>query len=473
MAHISGEDRSQILLLPDSVDDYVGPDNPVRFIDAFVDGLDLKAAGFRRVQPKETGRPGYDPADLLKLYIYGYLNRVRSSRRLEVETHRNLEVVWLLRRLRPDFKTIADFRRDNRGAFRQVFRDFVRLCRELDLYGRELVAVDGTRIKAVNNPARNFTRAGLEKALGKADERLDRYLEEMDEADADEPAGGAEAKGLESKIAALRQRRAALSARREQLEESGREQLSLTDPDSRLVKTAKGAVVGYNVQIAVDSKNNLIAEQQVHTNVNDVGLLAETAVAARENLAIEEIDAVADRGYYKIGDIEACETAGVTPHVPKPVRSPSKGLFGKSRFAYDETTDTYACPGGHRLVPTYHHDLPGGKRIQYANRNACRSCPFRPRCTTDTHRRISRYANEIVMDRMAARLASQPALLDRRRESAEHPFGTIKQWMGQGTFLTRRLDNVRGEFSLTALAYNMRRAINLVGIPALIAAVEA
>ena len=239
------------------------------------------------------------------------------------------------------------------------------------------------------------------------------------------------------------------------------------------MKTAKGAVVGYNVQIAVDSKHNLIAEQQVHTNVNDVGLLAETAVAACENLAADEIDAVADRGYYKIGDIEACESAGVTPHVPKPVRSPSKGLFGKSRFAFDETTDIYACSGGHRLVPTYHHDLPGGKRIQYANRNACRSCPFRPRCTTDTHPRISRYANEIVMDRMAARLASHPpcwTAVGSRRSIRAAP--SSNGW-AKACFLTRRLDNVRGEFSLTALAYNMRRAINLVGIPALIAAAEA
>ena len=205
------------------------------------------------------------------------------------------------------------------------------------------------------------------------------------------------------------------------------------------MKTYKGAVVGYNVQIAVDSKHNLIAEQQVHTNVNDVGLLAQTAVAARENLAVEKIDVVADRGYYKIGDVEACEAAGVTAHVPNPVRSPTmrKGHFGKSLFRYDETTDTYACPGGHRLRPAYFHDLPGGKRIQYANRDACRGCPLRSRCTTDTHRRISRYANGVVMDRMAERLAAQPVLLDRRRELAEHPFGTIKQWMGQGTFLTR------------------------------------
>ncbi|WP_428101380.1 transposase [Candidatus Rariloculus sp.] len=240
------------------------------------------------------------------------------------------------------------------------------------------------------------------------------------------------------------------------------------------MKTHKGPVVGYNVQIAVDAKHNLIAEQQVHDNVTDIGQLAQTAVAARENLAVERIDAVADKGYYTIGDIEACEAAGVTPYVPKPIRSPSKrkGFFPKSGFQYDVTTDTYACPSGHCLRPAYFHDLPGGIRIQYANRDACRSCSLRPRCTTDTHRRISRYANEIVMDRMAERLAAKPDLLDHRRESVEHPFGTIKQWMGQGTFLTRRLSNVRGEFSLTALAYNMRRAINLVGVPALVAAVS-
>ena len=405
MGHIPGDDRSQQFLLPDAVDDYVGPDNPVRFIDAFVSGLDLDDAGFKRVHPQSTGRPGYDPADLLKLYVYGYLNRIRSSRRLEAETHRNLEVIWLLRRLHPDFKTIADFRRDNRDAFRRVFRDFVRLCRELDLYGCELMAVDGTRIMAVNNPNRNFTRVKLDKEFDRAAERLGRYLKQMDEADADDPGGSAAVTDLQRKIEALRAHRATLSAHREHLEKSGRRQLSLTDPDSRLVKTYKGAVVGYNVQIAVDSKHNLIAEQQVHTNVNDVGLLAQTAVAARENLAVEQIDAVADRGYYKIGDVEACEAAGVTPHVPNPVRSPTmrKGHFGKSLFRYDETTDSYACPGGHRLRPAYFHNLPGGKRIQYTNRDACRSCPLRSRCTTDTHRRISRYANEVVMDRMAER----------------------------------------------------------------------
>ena len=477
MAHISGEDRSQLLLLPDAVDDYVGPDNPVRFIDAFVAGLDLEAAGFRRVRPQEKGRPGYDPADLLKLYIYGYLNRVRSSRRLEAETHRNLEVMWLMRRLRPDFKTIADFRRDNRSAFRQVFREFVKLCGELDLYGRELIAVDGTRIKAVNNRDRNFTQAKLQRHLQSIDERLDRYLDQMSEADAHDTDGGTPVvANMREKIASLRERRKALEGHRRTLAESGEAQVSLTDPDSRAMHSGTGVGVGYNVQIAVDTKHNLIAEQQVHSKVSDLGLLAETAVAARENLAVDEIDAVADGGYYKIEDIEDCRAGGVMPYVPKPDRSLARrsGHFPKSDFRYDTATDTYRCPAGERLVPLYRNTAGkargGTSIISYLNRAACRACALRHRCTKTAYRSIVRYENEAVLERMADRLAARLDVLDRRRESVEHPFGSIKQWMGQGAFLTRRLGNVRAEFSLTALAYNMRRAINLVGVPAMIAA---
>ncbi len=477
MAHILGEDRSQLLLLPDAVDDYVGPDNPVRFIDAFVSGLDLEAAGFERVRPRDRGRPGYDPADLLKLYIYGYLNRVRSSCRLELETHRNLEVIWLLRRLHPDFKTIADFRRDNRSAFRQVFREFVKLCRELDLYGRELVAVDGTRIKAVNNRDRNFTQAKLQRHVQSIDERLDRYLDQMSEADGHDTDGGTlVVENLREKIATLRERREAIEGHRRTLAESGEAQVSLTDPDSRAMHAGTGVGVGYNAQIAVDTKHNLIAEQQVHSKVSDLGLLAETATAARENLAVELIDAVADGGYYKIEDIEACEAVGVTAYVPKPDRSTARrsGRYPKSVFRYDAAADIYRCPAGERLMPLY-RDTVGKARggtwvVSYLNRAACRACALRNRCTKKAYRSIVRYENEAVLERMAGRLATRPEVLDRRRESVEHPFGSIKQWMGQGAFLTRRLDNVRAEFSLTALAYNMRRAINLVGVPAMIAA---
>jgi len=473
MAHMTGTERSQLLLLPERVDDYVGPDNPVRFIDAFVDSLDLGVAGFIRVQPKATGRPGYDPRDLLKLYIYGYLNRVRSSRRLEAETRRNLEVIWLMRRLTPDFKTIADFRRDNRAAFREVFRAFVALCRDLDLFGRELIAVDGTRIKAVNSRERNFTKAKLDKALAESDERLARYLKQLDAADLDDDdgPGGGSADRLQEKLAAIKERRERLEGHRQALDASGEEQISLTDPDAR----ASRAGVGYNVQIAVDAKHKLIAEQQVHARVGDLGLLTETASAAREILGVERIDAIADRGYFKSEDIEASEAAGIVPYVPKPIRgsSASNGFFTKEAFAFDPTADVYTCPGGHRLTGGRPRKVAGGARVaRYTNRSACRACTLKARCTNAGFRVVNRFENEAVLERMADRLATRPDVLDRRRESVEHPFGSIKQWMGQGAFLMRRLENVRAEFSLTALAYNLRRAITILGLPALIAAVR-
>ena len=318
MTHISGFERSQLLLLPEAVDDYVDGDNPVRFIDAFVDELDLAAAGFRRVEPKATGRPGYAPGDLLKLYIYGYLNRVRSSRRLEMECQRNIEVIWLLRTLKPDFKTIADFRRDNRVAFRAVFRQFVLLCRRLDLFGRELLAVDGTRIKAVNNKDRNFTRNSLEKFIRAADERLDEYLRRLDEGDAAEAGtSGARTKNLAEKIEALRKKRGRYGELLAELEQSGESQISLTDPDSRAMAAHTKVGVGYNIQLAVDAKNKMIVEQAVTNQVVDMGLLKETAEPARVLLDVENIDVVADRGYFKIEDIEACEKAGLTPYVPQ------------------------------------------------------------------------------------------------------------------------------------------------------------
>jgi transposase len=254
MTHLTGHDRSQTLLLPESLDDYVGPENPVRFIEAFVDGLDLAEAGFGRVTSKETGRPGYAPADLLKLYIYGYLNRIRSSRRLEAETHRNIEVIWLLRHLKPDFKTIADFRRDNRNAFRPVFRQFVLLCKQLDLFGRELLAVDGTRIKAVNNKDRNFTRASLTEFIKLADKKLEDYLQRLDTSDvAEQKAGGSRVKNLAEKIAAVRERRTRCQTMLAELDRSGESQISLTDPDSRAMAGRTHVAGGYNVQVAVDT----------------------------------------------------------------------------------------------------------------------------------------------------------------------------------------------------------------------------
>jgi len=475
MAHISGHDRSQLLLLPEAVDDYVGADNLVRFIDAFVDGLDLAAAGFARVLAEATGRPGYAPGDLLKLYIYGYLNRVRSSRRLEAETHRNVEVIWLLRHLKPDFKTIADFRRDNRLAFRSVFREFVLLCRQLDLFGRELLAVDGTRIKAVNNKNRNFTRASLEQFIHDADERLADYLRRLNDADIAEvgTSGGSRTEDLAEKIEAIRTVRDRHRSLLADLERTGESQISLTDPDSRAMAGHTKVGVGYNVQVAVDAKHKLIVEQAVTNQVIDLGLLTQTAEPARAILDVEHIDVVADRGYFKIEDIEACEKAGLTPYVPKPRRgsSVSNGFFHKDEFRYDPDRDVYTCPAGQTLRPNHKGKLRDLKRIHYSNPAACPVCPLRSRCTTN-RRRVARLENEAVLDRMAARLKAKPDILDRRRETVEHPFGTIKQWMNQGTFLMRGLDNVRAEFSLTALAYNLRRAVNILGTGTMMAAVQ-
>src|SRR4051795_3892000 len=418
MAHISGHDRSQLLLLPEAVDDYVAADNPVRFIEAFVDGLDLAALGFTGTVPKATGRPGYAPADLLKLYIYGYLNRVRSSRRLEAETHRNIEVIWLLRHLKPDFKTIADFRRINHKVFRPVFRQFVLLCKQLDLFGRELLAVDGTRIKAVNNKDRNFTRASLAEFIKLADKKLDDYLQRLDHSDATEQtAGGSRVENLAEKIAAVRGRRDRCQEMLAELDRTGESQISLTDPDSRAMAGHTRVAVGYNVQIAVDAKHKLIVEQEVTNQVVDMGLLKQTAEPAREILGVEQIDVTADRGYFKIEDIEACEEAGLIPHVPKPQRGPAvrRGFFRKDEFRYDPDRDVYVCPAGEFLSPHHVGKLRDLKKIDYSNPAACPLCPLRARCTTNV-RRVSRLENEAVLDRMAERLKARPELLDRRRE---------------------------------------------------------
>jgi transposase len=436
MRHITGCDRSQTLLLPESLDEYVGPENPVRFIEAFVDALDLTAAGFARVTPKVTGRPGYAPADLLKLYIYGYLNRVRSSRRLEAETHRNIEVIWLLRHLKPDFKTI----------------------------------------KAVNNKDRNFTRASLTEFIKLADAKLDDYLQRLDQSDGTESqTGGSRVKNLAEKIAAIRQRRTRCEQMLAHLDRTGEEQISLTDPDSRAMAAHTRVGVGYNVQVVVDTKHKLIVEQQVTNQVVDMGLLTQTAAPAKEVLGVETIAVVADRGYFKIEDIESCETAGMVPYVPRPQRGPSvkAGLFRKDEFQYDTASDSYVCPAGQRLHPYSSSFLRGLKKINYTNKLACDDCKTRSQCTNGQFRTVSRLENEAVLDRMQARLAKCPGVLDRRRESVEHPFGTIKQWMNQGAFLMRGLEKVRAEFSLTALAYNLRRVLNLVAFPELMAALTA
>ncbi|MBP2279116.1 IS1182 family transposase [Sphingomonas sp. PL20] len=478
MGYIEGLSRDQMLLLPASVDDYVSADNPARFIAAFVDDLDLGELGFGRARPKATGRPGYDPADLLKLYLYGYLNRVRSSRCLAAEAGRNLEVMWLLGGLRPDFRTIADFRRVNVAAFKPLFRSFMLLCRRLDLFGRELLAVDGTRLKAVNSRRRNFTRQKLAGWITIADERIEEYVTRLDRADqAETEAEGASARAavLTAKIARMRERRLRHSAMLAELVASGESQKSLTDPDSRGMAMHPKVGVGYNAQVAVDARHKLIVEQHVTNAGSDLGLLAQTAGAAREMLGVERIAAVADKGYYKGEDIAACETVGVVPYVARPERGPAidDGYFAKSAFRYVAAQDCYICPASQRLDPFSRSVKDGHHTIRYGNRQACQDCALRPQCASGARRTISRWEGEAVLDRMAERIAARPDILDRHRETVEHPFGSIKQWMNQGAFLTRGLASVNAEFSLTSIAYNLRRAITIRGIPAMLQAMQA
>lgn len=409
---------------------------------------------------------------MLKLYLCGYLNRVRSNRRLEAEATRNLELIWLLRGLRPDYKTIPDFRRDNRGAFKAVFRAFVAVCRKIDLFECELLAVDGTQ----NNRGRNFSRDKLARYMAAADERIEGYLVELDAIDRGEDGHGPDRREtLAAKIAHLREQRQVQAAMLEQLTASGKSQISLTDPDARAMVTGQKAIVGYNAQLAVDAKHELIIEQHVTNAATHMGLLSVTAGAAREALGVERIDAVADMGYYKGEDIEVCEANGITPYVTRPERgiAVANGRFPRECFTYGAAADAYHCPGGWLLDTRYRSVIRGHVSIQYSSPTACGVYTIRARCTCDRWRRINRWKNEAVLERIAKRLAARPGIFNFRRETVEHPFGSIKQWMNQGAFLMRRLEKVRAEFSLTALAYSFRRAIPLVGIPGLIRAVRA
>ena len=475
MGHIAGVDRQQRVLFPEALDDYIAAENPVRFLDAFVESLDLAALGFARTTPAATGRPGYHPGDLLRLYIYGYLHRIRSSRRLEQESQRNLELMWLLRRLTPDFKTIADFRKDHPQALKQVCREFTLLCKRLDLFAGELVAIDGSKFRADNSKARNFTAAQLETRLVQIEAKVEHYLAELDRSDAVEiatPRPSAEA--LQKKIERLRQRQSEYQDILGRLQESGDRQISLTDPESRSMKTRGGTDVCYNVQSAVDAKYKLIIAQDVTNDPTDRDWLSPMALEAKEILGVEHLDAVADQGYYHGQEVKTCLTGGVTPYVPRPITSANEkhGLFTKDDFTYNPAQDVYHCPGNETLTFRF-ETTELGRRIRYYSTSACKQCPLKTRCTRNQQsRRITRWVDEHLLEAMEARLAEQPEMMQRRKELAEHPFGTLKRGMNCGYFLLRGLEKVRGEFSLMVLAYNLKRVIRILGVPRMIAAVS-
>lgn len=479
MSYLRGPDRSQFQLLPACLEDYVSAECAVRFIDAYVEGQDFQALGFEHAQPAGTGRPPYHPADLLKLYLYGYLHRIRSSRRLEAEAGRNLELLWLLRGIRPDFKTIADFRKDNIGAFKKLFKEFNLLCRKLDLFGAELVAIDGAKFKAVNNSRRYFTQEQLQELIANIQGRIDEYLGELERQDqeAQGVAGASQPGALEQKIAVLKERQGRYAELFEELLSQGQSDLALSDADARKMKGPHGHLIGYNVQVAVDAKHDLIVTQEVVQASNDLGQLATMAVAAKEQLDVPKLQVVADKGYHEADQLESCEQAQVEAFVPEPIGSSGWGkggkrIFAKQQFRYDAGQDAYQCPAGQILKRVGQDTNHGKGRVIYFNEQACASCALRSPCTTGAHRVISRRLNEVVVERAAQRLAARADAMATRKETVEHVFGTLRNWT-HDLFLMRGLVKVRGEFSLSALTYNLRRVLNLVSMERLLQSVAA
>ena len=474
MSYIEGESREQRVLFPEVLDDYISEENLVRFIDVFVDGLEMEDLGFDRTAPKETGRPPYDPRDLLRLYIYGYVNRIRTGRTLERECQRNVELMWLMRKLRPDFKTITDFRKDNRKAFRGVFRQFVLLCKGLGLVGGELVAVDGSKFKAVNSGQRNFSQKKLEERLKKIDEKVERYLDEMERGDKEGKDTEISVAELKQKIEKLKERKGRYEELLKELGASGQSQVSLTDPESRAMALTPRGEVSYNVQTAVDRKHHLIVEQDVTNEGLDNHQLFSMAQKTTQMLGQDELQVVADMGYYNHEELKRCEEAGITTYVSKPLvsKNTARGLFGKEKFVYEADRDCYRCPAKERLDFRF-ETQEGDKKFRYYWTNACPGCALKAQCTTDPRfHRIKRWEHEAVLERIEQRVKANIVILKLRQQLVEHPFGTIKFWNDQRHFLMRGLEKVKAEFSLSTLAYDIKRALNIVGGRGLIAALN-
>ena len=473
---IEGECRSQATLFPERLDDYIAEESPVRVIDVFVDELDLGSLRFKTV-PEDTGRPPYHPATLLKIYVYGYLNRVQSGRRLEREAQRNVELMWLTGRLAPDFKTITDFRKNNGKAIQKVCREFVLICRKLELFTDAFVAIDGSKFKAVNNRDRNFTKAKMKRRLQQIDESIARYLSQMASADRQD-AGNAkqQSERLQGKITKLKEEVKRLKALEKEMLSRPDQQISLTDPDARSMATSgRGSgMVGYNMQAAVDAKHHMIVTHEVTNVGHDRSALNSTAVSAKEVIGTDTLDVVADRGYYSGTEILDCETSQITTYIPRIHTSGSikKGLFSKRDFKWIAQDNEYECPAGERLIWRFSTEEHGKLVNKYWSSN-CQACSIKERCTTNKYRRVSRWEHEDVLDRVQDRLDAEPERMRIRRETVEHPFGTIKSWMGSTHFQMRTLKHVSTEMSLHVLAYNLKRAMSVLGIGPLIQAMQA
>ncbi|MCH9671089.1 MAG: IS1182 family transposase [Gammaproteobacteria bacterium] len=472
---IEGENRYQATLFPERLDDYVGEDNAVRVVDVFIDELDLSGLGFN-THAKQTGRPGYSPSTMLKLYVYGYLNRVQSSRRLEREAQRNVELIWLTGRLAPDFKTIADFRKDNGEAIRLVCREFVMLCRKMNLLSEALVAIDGSKFKAVNNRDRNFTRAKMKRRLLAVEASIERYMDQLAKADHEEATSG-KTQRLEDKIASMKKEMSRLKKLEVRMLNAPDQQLSLTDRDARSMKARGSGMVGYNVQTAVDTTHHLIVAHEV-TNVGiDRRQLASMARQAKAILAPEPSDpltVVADQGYYRGEELLACANENIVAYVAKTDTSGKrgKGEYARSEFRYVADDDEYECPAGERLIYRFKGEE-AGKTLRHYWTSACIGCRLKPQCTPSDYRRVRRWEHEPVVEQAEARVARKPEMMQTRRSTVEHPFGTLKAWMGATHFLTKTLPRTGTEMSLHVLAYNMKRVMRIMGTPSLLHAMRA
>jgi len=473
---IEGEDRQQVTLLPECLDDYVAEDNTVRVVDAFISELDLVALGFGSANPAATGRPSYHPAVMLKVYLYGYLNRIQSSRRLERECQRNVELMWLTGRLAPDFKTIADFRRDNSVGIRNVCRRFVTLCRDLKLFSQALVAIDGSKFKAVNSRDCNFTKGKIDKRQEQIEESIRRYLVALDTADRTQPVElKAKTQRLQDKIKRLRQQMRELDTVKELIKTQPDGQISRTDPDARSMATSgKGSgMVAYNVQVAVDAKHHLIVAHEVTNAGSDRAQLSPMAQAARDAMGSKKLRAIADRGYYSGRQIKACADAGIAVVLPKPTTSNAKaeGRYDKADFVYIQQHDEYRCPAGQRAIFRMVREENGMMIRRYWS-SACPQCAMKAQCTPSEYRRISRWEHEEVLEAVQRRLNRSPDSMTIRRRTVEHVFGTLKHWMGYTHFLTRRLPNVGAEMGLNVLAYNFKRVLSILGFEEMMKAMK-
>jgi transposase len=472
---VQGEARSQMSMLPECLDDYVTEDNPVRVVEAFIDALDLEKLGFAGAVPHATGRPAYHPSVMLKIYVYGYLNRIHSSRRLERECQRNVELMWLTSRLVPDFKTIANFRKDNGRGVRQVCKEFVVVCRKLNLISQSTVVIDGSKFKGVNNRDRNYTPGKLKRRREELERSIERYFYRLDKMDQKAPeVVEIQAPMLKEKIASLKEAVVELDALEGELDKTEDKQISITDPDARSLRTRGTGIVGYNVQSAVEPDNHLMVAHEVTNQFNDHSQLSPMAIGAKQAMAVDELDAVADRGYFKGEEVLACDEAGITVYVPRPTTSSNKakGLYDKADFHYIVEDDEYQCPAGQRLRRRTTTDDHGKRIARYWALN-CGQCALKPQCTSGKERRVTRWEREDVLDAMRERLDRHPDMMRLRRDTVEHPFGTLKRWMGAEHFLTRGLDNVGTEMGLHVLAYNLKRVMNILGVEGLLQALYA